>query len=79
MDERVTFKAGTFLYEAWLSGLQDFSCWLADEQRKCRPTGPCGQDVLTTSGARGLLGKYPTFESAYSAWASEKRREVARE
>lgn len=76
MSDIVTFTTGTFLDDHWLAGLDDFYAWLAAEQKRCRPVGPCGQDIFTTSGARGLLAKYPTFERAYNAWAGMKRKEA---
>lgn len=76
MSDIVTFKTGMYLDDVWLAGLEDFLAWLGAEQKRSRPTGPCGQDVLTTSGARGLLGRYPAFADAYSAWAGEKRKEA---
>lgn len=62
------FNVGMYDRDYWLGGFQDFGGWLASEQRKCIPRGPCGQDMLTTSGYHGLMRKYPTFESALDAW-----------
>ncbi|GAA0840591.1 hypothetical protein GCM10008915_36450 [Bifidobacterium pullorum subsp. gallinarum] len=62
------FQEGIYTKDNWFAGFQDFGAWLSQEQRKCVPRGPCGQDVLTTSGARGLMAKYPTFYDAYRAW-----------
>lgn len=63
------FRTGMYGRDHWFDGFQDFGAWLAGEQRKCIPRGPCGQDMLTTSGYHGLTRKYPTFESALEAWA----------
>lgn len=67
------FREGIYADDIWISGLQDFCAWLSQEQRKCTPRGPCGQDVLTTSGTRGLVAKYPTFYDAYRAWKETVR------
>lgn len=55
----------------WVGNIQEFLAWLGSEQRKCVPKGICGQDLMTTSGMRGLIGKYPTFEDAYNAYMKE--------
>lgn len=65
------FCVGQFSGDYWIGGFEDFIGWLSSEQRKCIPRGPCGQDVMTTSGVRGLMGKYPTFFAAYHAWETE--------
>lgn len=65
------FRYGPFGNDYWIAGLEDFLGWLSAERRKCIPRGPCGQDIATTSGTRGLMGKYPTFESAYRAYVAE--------
>lgn len=57
----------------WYNNLFDFVTWVEEEKKRCRPKGPCGQDVGTTSGWRGLIGKYPTFEDAYTAYEKEGR------
>lgn len=77
MGENITFTTGIYLDDLWIAGMGDFLAWLNRQQRECIPKGPCGQDVLTTSGARGLTARYPTFADAYSKWASDMRQEAA--
>ncbi len=60
----------------WISEMEGFLLWISREQRKCIPTGPCGQDHLTTSGRRAVLRKYPNFQAA---WEKFQKRIMAEE
>ncbi|MBG9774241.1 hypothetical protein [Brevibacillus laterosporus] len=66
------FNSGVY-GEDWYENIYDFMSWLDTERKRCIPTGPCGQDVATTSGLRGLMGKYPTFKDAYSEYIKVTR------